>query len=84
MKDLNAFIQEKGNKGSKFKTAALKARKELETVREKYKSDTTTFEEQIASLEQKVDEGRDEYNSVQEELQRQKTECSKHEEEFEV
>merc|ERR1712072_624348 len=39
--ELQTAVAEKGNKGSKFKSAAVKARKELEALREKYQSDTT-------------------------------------------
>jgi len=74
--ELNSLLEEKGNKGSKFKTAAVKARKELETLRAKYNADTSSLEQQIANV-------KEEYNCIDAELTRQKTECSKHEEEFE-
>lgn len=77
LNEMDALVKEKGDKGSKFKSVAIKAKKELEALRTKYQEETASLEQQLFTL-------REDATFLEKELVQQKTICSKHEEEFEV
>ena len=77
LKNKNDELKEKTEKASKLRNVALKAKKELENIRSKGQEEKCILEDQIKGL---VEEAK----LMKNELIQQKTECSKHEEEFEV
>ena len=70
-------VKEKSEKAAKLRNVALKAKKELENLRNRGLEDKKIHEEKMLTMT-------DEMNIVKNELVQKNNECSKHEEEFEV
>lgn len=74
--DSNKEVKERMDKGVKLRNVAIKAKKEMESMRSRIEEEKSMLEGQIATL---MEEGK----ALKNELVHQKTSCSKHEEEFE-
>ena len=72
-----SLAKDKGEKAQKFRNVALKAKKEMESLKTQFQEVRKGLEKQICALMEEVKINKSE-------LVHQKTECAKHEEEFEV
>ena len=74
---LENVIREANEKSSKFRNAAIKAKKELEVMKVEFEKEKMRLDELIKGLNVEM-------RMMKNEIVTQKTECSKHEEEFQV
>ena len=74
---LQILVKESGEKGQRLRSVALKAKKELDNMRSQFQELKLASEQQVTALMEEVKRNKSE-------LVWQKTECEKHEEQFEV